>query len=131
MEKTFKPSGYNSLSPYFVVDGAEKLANLLKKIFQVEELRRYERPDGKIMHMELKIDDSVIMMADSTEQFAANKLLVHVYVPDVDKTFQKAVDAGCEPIEKPVQKEGDPDKRGSFLDFNGNMWSIATQGENK
>ena len=80
-----------------------------------------------IMHVEVQIDDSIIMIADSSDQFPANKFLMHVYVPGVDETFSKAISAGCESVEQPIQKEGDPDRRGSFKDFAGNIWSIGTQ----
>lgn len=127
MKQNFKPDGYNSVSPYFVVDGAKKMIELLVKIFDAEELRKYDMPDGSIMHAEIKIDDSVLMFGNSSDQFPPNKLLTHIYVSDVDETFQKAIDVGCEPLEKPKEREGDPDRRGSFRDFAGNVWSIATQ----
>lgn len=127
MKTTYKPDGYNSASPYYIVEGAQKLIDLLKKIFPVEELRRYERPDGTIMHTEIRIDDSVLMLGDSSPQFPPNQLLIHIYVPDVDLTFKKALEAGCATVDAPKQHEGDSDRRGSFKDFAGNVWSIATQ----
>ncbi|NNE76864.1 MAG: hypothetical protein HKN31_07300 [Pricia sp.] len=75
MERKFKPKGYNSVSPYFVVDGAKKLIDLLVKIFDAEELRKYEMPDGTIMHAEIKIDDSVLMFGNSSDQYPPNQLL--------------------------------------------------------
>jgi PhnB protein len=127
MEKQFKPNGYNSVSPYFIVNGAQKLIDLLKAIFYAKELRRYDMPDGTIMHAEIQIDDSVVMLGDSSEKFPPVPIVIHVYVPDVDKTFERAVEAGCEIIEKPKRQINDPDKRGTFKDFGGNMWSIGTQ----
>ena len=127
MEQNFKPEGYNSVSPYFVVEGAQKLIDLLKQIFEGKELRKYEMPEGRILHAEVKIDDSVLMMGDSSDRFPPNKFLTHIYVKDVDQVFQKALDAGCVRIESPKEREGDPDRRGSFRDFSGNIWSIATQ----
>lgn len=127
MSKIFKPEGYNSVSPYFIVKGAQKFIDLLKQIFDAEELRRYDMPDGSIIHAELRIMDSVIMLSDGSEQYPSNQLLVHVYVPDVDAIFKKALDAGCEPLQYPKEQEGDPDRRGEFKDFSGNIWSIGTQ----
>ena len=123
----YKPEGYNAVSPYFVVEGAEKLMNLLVEIFNGEALRKYKTSDGTIMHGEIKIDDSVLMFGDSSGQFSANKLLNHIYVPDVDAVFKKAIKLGCEPLETPKERDGDPDRRGSFCDFAGNVWSIGTQ----
>ena len=127
MDHQFKPEGYNSASPYFVVNGAQKLMDLLIEIFDGVALRKYEGPNGKIMHAEIKIDDSVLMFGDSSDQFPPNRTTMHVYVDEVDKIFQKAIDLGCEPIKKPVRMEGDPDRRGTFKDFAGNMWSVSTQ----
>lgn len=123
----FKPKSYNSLSPYLIVDGAQQLMDQLKAIFNAEELRKYERPDGSIMHAELRIDDSVIMISDSTEDYPAHTTMLHLYVPDVVKTFQLAIENGCEAIEEPVNKDGDPDKRGAFEDRAGNYWAVSTQ----
>jgi PhnB protein len=123
----FKPAGYNSLSPYFIVDDCQKMVELLRGIFDAKELRKYEHADGSIMHMELKIDDSVIMLADSSSEFPGNQHLIHVYVPDVKKTFEKAIKLGCQPVEEPQNKEGDPDMRGTFKDYQGNLWSVGTQ----
>ncbi len=127
MDKKFKPTGYNSVSPYFIVNGAQKLIDLLKQIFDVTELRRYDMPDGTIMHAELRIDDSVIMLGDSSDKYPPVPIVMHVYVPDAEKTFEKAITVGCEVIERPQQREGDPDRRGTFKDFAGNYWSVGTQ----
>jgi uncharacterized glyoxalase superfamily protein PhnB len=127
--KTYKPKDYNSVSPYFIVDGAQRMIDLLKGIFKATELRRYDTPEGMIMHAELKIDDSVIMLADSTSSYPANSIVIHVYVPDVHKTFEQAIELGCEIVEKPVTKKDDPDTRGTFKDFAGNLWSIGTQNQ--
>jgi uncharacterized glyoxalase superfamily protein PhnB len=127
MELNYKPSGYNSISPYFVVNGAQKMIDFLKKLFNANELRRYDAADGTIMHVEVQIDDSVIMLGDSSEEFPPNSLLIHVYVSNVDEVFNKAIELGCISLEAPREREGDPDRRGTFKDFAGNVWSIATQ----
>ncbi len=127
MKKDFKPQGYNSASPYFIVDGAQRLIDLMKAIFNAEELRHYNMPDGSVMHAEIRIDDSVIMLADASEKFPAIRLCMHVYVPDAKSVYEKAISLGCEAVEAPVNKEGDPDIRGTFNDFAGNMWSVGTQ----
>lgn len=127
MNKDFKPTGYNSVSPYFIVNGAQKFIDLLKEVFEAKELRRYDMPDGTIMHAEVQIDDSVIMLGDSSDKFPPVALVMHVYVSDVDKTFKKAINAGCEIVEAPKEREGDPDRRATFKDFEGNMWSVGTQ----
>lgn len=127
MNKDFKPTGYNSVSPYFIVNGAQKFIDLMKSIFDAKELRRYDMPDRTIMHAEIQIDDSVLMLADASEKFPSVLLVMHVYVSNVDAIFDRAVKAGCEIIEQPKQREGDPDRRATFKDFAGNMWSVGTQ----
>jgi uncharacterized glyoxalase superfamily protein PhnB len=127
MKQSFKPSSYNSVSPYFVVDGAQRFIDFLKEVFDAKELRRYDLPEGSIMHAEVMIDDSVLMIADSNEKYPPHQLMVHVYVADARATYRKAIEAGSEGVEEPVQKENDPDLRGSFKDFAGNFWSIGTQ----
>ena len=127
MTNSFKPTGYNSVSPYFIVKGAQRFIDLMKTIFDAKELRRFDHAEGTIMHAEIQVDDSVIMLADATEKWLPVPIIMHVYVHNVDETFQKAIDAGCEVMEKPTVKEGDPDKRGTFKDFWGNMWSLGTQ----
>ena len=123
----YKPSGYNSLSPYLIIDDAKKFVELMKAIFDAKELRRYDQENGDILHCELQVDDSIIMISNSTSQYPANKAMLHLYVPDVFKTFRKAIENGCEIIEEPINKDGDPDTRGSFYDFAGNFWSVSTQ----
>lgn len=127
MEIPFKPEGYNSLSPYLIVDNAPKLVALLQTIFGATVLRRYDHKDGKIMHIELRIDDTVLMISDSTAAYPSRQTMLHLYVPDVFATFQLAIDNGCEAIEKPINKEGDPDIRGAFYDYAKNYWALATQ----
>ncbi len=127
MKKPFKPAGYNSVSPYFIVDDADRFIRLMKQIFDAKMLREYRMQNGSIMHAELQIDDSVIMLGNASEQFPAVPIVIHVYVPDVDATYKKAIDAGCEIVEPPTEKEGDPDRRATFKDFAGNMWSVETQ----
>jgi PhnB protein len=127
MDKSFKPSGYNSVSPYFVINEAQKFVDLLKKLFNASEKRRYNLADGKIMHLELQIDDSIIMVGDASDKFPVYNHLMHIYVKDVDEVFERAMQLGCESIYSPKEREGDPNKRGAFKDFAGNTWTIATQ----
>ena len=127
MSSAFKPSGYPSVSPYLVVDGAQKMIDFLAATFGARQRRRYDLPDGSIMHVEIMIDDSIVMIGDASEEFPANKLLIHVYVADVDAVFKKALAAGATAVQEPQQKKDDPDRRGVFTDFAGNTWAVGTQ----
>lgn len=127
MNSSWKPNGYNSASPYLIVSGAQRLVDFLIQTFDATELRMFRMPDGTIMHGEVQLDDTVIMFGDAGGDYPAVPQHIHVYVPDVDATFQRAVDAGGEIVQKPSQREGDPDRRGGVKDPGGNTWWISTQ----
>ncbi len=127
MQPSYKPTNYSSLSPYLIVDNAHQLIEQLQAIFGAKELRRYVRPDGSIGHTELMLDDTVLMLSSSTEQYPAHKTMLHLYVPNVYETFAKAIATGCRVIDEPGSHEGDPDIRGSFYDCADNYWTVSTQ----
>jgi uncharacterized glyoxalase superfamily protein PhnB len=122
-----KPPGYSTVSVYLVAQGAQAVIDFLKNTFDATQLRRFDTPDGKILHAEVRIDDTVIMVADAGGTYPAFPSWLHVYVNDVDKTYQRALAAGGTALQEPVRKEGDPDKRGGVKDPAGNTWWIATQ----
>jgi len=128
MSTSYKPDGYNSASPYLIVDGAEATIAFLTQAFGGVEVRRFPGPDGRISHAEVRIDDTVLMLADQTEGWPAMPAYVHVYVPDVDAAYQRALDAGALPVQAPVKKD-DADKRGGVKDSGGTTWWIATRVE--
>lgn len=130
MTAPWKPTGYSTLSPYLIAAGAQEVIDFLKEAFGVEELRRYETDDGSIIHAEVMLDDTVIMIGDAGESWPATPCHLHVYVEDVDAAYAKAVEAGGVSVEEPGRREGDPDRRGGVKDPAGNTWWIATrQGE--
>jgi uncharacterized glyoxalase superfamily protein PhnB len=126
MTNSYKPKDYNSAAPYLIVDGASGTIDFLAQTFDAVLLRHFAHADGRIMHAEVRIDDSVIMLADKAEGWPAVPSYVHIYVPDVDATYQKALAAGAESVQEPVKKD-DPDKRGGVKDAGGTTWWIATQ----
>ncbi len=126
MNVPFKPTGYTSVAPYLVVRGAEQTMQFLETVFGAQRLRCYPGPDGRLMHGEVRLDDTVVMLADASEDWQAGAAHVHVYVADVDATFRKALAAGAQSIREPV-KGGDSDKRGGFMDAGGTSWWVSTQ----
>jgi uncharacterized glyoxalase superfamily protein PhnB len=126
MTEDHKPSGYNSVAPYLVVDGADDTIAFLAQVFGAVELRRFPAPDGKLLHAEVRIDDSVVMLADGSAAWPPIAANVHVYVPEVDATYRKALAAGATSVQEPVQN-GDEDKRGGVRDAGGTTWWIATR----
>jgi uncharacterized glyoxalase superfamily protein PhnB len=125
MSSTHKPHGYTTVSPYLIVDGAGATIDFLVRVFGAVELRRFAGDAGKVMHAEVGIDDTVVMLADGAEGWPPVPSHVHVYVVDVDDTYRRALEAGATSVQEPVKKD-DPDKRGGVKDPGGTTWWIAT-----
>lgn len=129
MTVSFKPANYSTVSPYLIVDGADRTIQFLKDVFGAVEIRRFPDPSGRLMHAEVRIGDTVIMIADpAPPQWPAIPSFVHVYVPDVDDTYRRALEAGAVAVQEPLKKE-DEDKRGGVKDAGGTTWWIATRVE--
>lgn len=127
MPARWKPTGYTTASPYLIVAGAREVIDFLKKAFDAEELRRFEMDDGSIMHAEVRLDDTVIMIGDAGGDWKATPCHLHVYVEDVDAAYARALEAGGQSVQEPARREGDADRRGGVKDPAGNTWWIATQ----
>jgi PhnB protein len=126
MSSDYKPAGYPSISPYLIVKSATQTIDFLTHAFHAVELRRICDSDGRVIHAEVRLADSVIMIADCAEGWPAVDSHVHVYVADVDDTYRLALAAGAESIQEPVKKD-DEDKRGGVRDAGGTTWWIATR----
>jgi len=126
MTGPYKPIGYTSVAPYLILDDAARTIDFLVAAFDAEVLRRFAAPEGRIMHAEVRIDDTVLMIADSAPGWPAMPSHVHVYVSDVDATYRRALAAGAAALQEPVKKE-DEDKRGGVRDAGGITWWIATR----
>lgn len=121
---TYKPQGYSSVSPYLVVGDADSTIKFLITAFDGTELRRFSAESGKLVHAEVRVDDTVIMLADSTESKLLAPAQVHLYVPDVDTTYERALKAGGVSVKEP-QQDGE-EKRAGVKDAGGVIWWIAT-----
>ncbi len=127
MPNAHKPQGYNSVSPYLIVNGAGETIKFLKRVFGAVELRMYQDPSGRLQHAEVRIEDTVLMLAEQMPpEWPAVPSHVHVYVPDVDATYRQALEAGATAVQEPVRKD-DADKRGGVKDAGGTTWWISTQ----
>lgn len=127
MNTSYKPENYNSVSPYLIVNGAGDAISFLKHVFDAVELRRFPDKAGKLMHAEVRIDDTVIMLADSTDEWPLTPSHVHVYVRDADAAYRRALQAGATSVQEPRQQQDDDDKRGGVKDASGVTWWIATK----
>ena len=135
MSKPVKPipDGYQSVIPYLVVEDAEAQIEFMKDAFGAQELMRLMNPGGTIGHTEMRIGDSVVMLADDFPEYGGlgpkalkgSPVTLHLYVEDVDATFQQAVDAGAT-VRMPVADMFWGDRYGQVTDPFGHHWSIAS-----
>jgi uncharacterized glyoxalase superfamily protein PhnB len=102
------------------------LIDFLVSVFDAVEMRRFTDNSGRLMHAEVRIDDTVVMLADSTGDWPPASAQVHVYVADVDETYRRALEAGAQSVQEPVQKS-DEDKRGGIIGPGQVTWWIATR----
>ena len=122
------PQGYHTVTPYLIVEGAPKVMEFLKRVFSAEQKDFMSGPEGRVAHAEMKIGDSVIMMADATSENRAMPSQLYVYVDDVDTVYKKALEAGGTSISEPTnQFYGD--RNANVKDPVGNIWGIATHVE--
>jgi uncharacterized glyoxalase superfamily protein PhnB len=122
------PEGYHTLTTCLIVDGAAKLIDFLVEAFDAKETFRMARPDGGIMHAEIKIGDSMLMLGEANEQWKSMPGLIYLYVNDADTVYQRALKAGAVSVMEPIdQFYGD--RHGGVRDPAGNLWWIATHQE--
>jgi PhnB protein len=130
------PEGYHSVTPYLIVKDAGAAIDFYKKAFGATEVLRMEGPGGKIMHAELQIGNSRIMLADENPEIGYPALPegvrspvgLMIYVENVDKTAAQATAAGIK-TERPVADQFYGDRSGNFIDPFGHRWTIATHVE--
>lgn len=130
------PEGFNSVTPHIVIKGAGAAMDFYKKAFGAEEVMRMPAPDGSIMHGELKLGNSRIMIAEENPQMGCQSpqtlggspVSIHLYVNDADSFYNIAVKAGATPI-MPLTNMFWGDRYGMVADPFGHKWSIATHVE--
>jgi len=128
------PEGYHTLTPSLTVRNAERAIEFYKQAFGAEVRGGVAKgPDGKVMHAELKIGDSVIMLTDEYPEFGSKSPQsigdsgtgLHIYLDNVDAAFDRAVKAGAS-VEMPVMDQFWGDRYGKLKDPFGHKWSMAT-----
>src|SRR5665213_1834757 len=127
------PDGYHSVTPYLIVKGANAAIEFYKKAFDAVELLRIGAPDGKVGHAEIRIGDSVVMLADehpemgakSPQTFGGTPVSILLYVEDVDAVVRQAVAAGAK-IQRPIEDKFYGDRMGSLDDPFGHVWHVST-----
>ncbi|MGB8055640.1 MAG: VOC family protein [Pseudolabrys sp.] len=123
------PDGYHSVTPYLTVRGATKVIEFLKQAFGARLTHEpFKRPDGSIMHAEVTIGNSPIMIGEENEMAKATTTTLYLYVPDVDNVYQRAVKAGGTSVMEPMDMFYG-DRSGGVKDSSGNTWYVATRKE--
>ena len=130
------PDGYHSVTPYIIVDGAAQAIKYYRKAFGATEIMRMPGPDGKIMHAEIQIGDSRVMLADEfpdmgakgPRSFGGSPLFLMIYVEDVDRVYNRALEAGGTEV-RPLQNQFYGDRSGTLSDPFGHQWTLATHVE--
>lgn len=127
------PPGHNRVSPYLIVRDAERALEFYKQAFGAVELFRHRGPDGKIGHAEVRIGDTIIMLADefpdhdahAPAKFGGSPVSLHLYAEDVDAVAAKAIAAGAK-VKRPVADQFYGDRLGTLEDPFGHTWHVST-----
>ena len=130
------PDGYHSATPYLIVDGAARAIEFYKRAFDAKELLRIPAPGDLIGHAEIKVGDSVIMLADEPpdmhargpQHYGGSPVSILLYVDDVDALFKQAIAAGGTET-RPVKDQFYGDRSGSLTDPFGHCWHLSTHTE--
>lgn len=135
---SYIPKGYSSITPYLVINGADRAIEYYKKVFGAQVLVRMDGPDGKVGHAELEIGNARIMLAEENPtmgeghagatSIGASPVSLYLYIPDVDRVVERAVGEGAKLL-KPVQTQFYGDRNGFIRDPFGHLWAIATHVE--
>jgi uncharacterized glyoxalase superfamily protein PhnB len=127
------PEGFHTVTPHLVCEGAADAIAFYQKAFGAVEIGRMPGPDGKIMHAQITIGDSPIMLADAFPDYGSRgpqglggtSVVIHLYVPDADAAWNQAIAAGATPV-MPLADMFWGDRYGQLADPFGHKWSIAT-----
>lgn len=130
------PEGYHTVIPYLVISGAARAIEFYKQAFGATEIMRFPAPGDKIGHAEIKIGDSVIMLADeypemgyrSPQSLGGTPVSIVLYVENVDRVVERAVKAGAK-LEREVADQFYGDRNGTITDPFGHVWTVATHKE--
>ncbi|MFI5252522.1 MAG: VOC family protein [Bacteroidota bacterium] len=125
MAVNYLPKGYHTVTPYLTVNGAQKLIEFIKTVFDATLMGNMVKPDGTVSHAEMKIGDSIVMIADAPPEHPPAPPYLYVYVKNTDSTYKRALQAGALSVMEPAtQFYGD--RNAGVRDASGCTWWIAT-----
>lgn len=122
------PEGYRTVTPYLIVNDADRLLQFLKAAFNAQVVEDHRGPDGKVMHADVMIGDSHVMMGQAGGRWPTKTGSILLYVPDVDATYQAALRAGGKSVQE-VTNQFYGDRSGGVEDPTGVTWWISTHVE--
>ena len=130
------PEGYHTATPYLIAKDAAGALEYYKKAFGAKELMRYADPSGKVMHAEIKIGNSIIMLGEEMPEMGYKGPLtiggspvgIMLYVEDVDAWYPRALAAGGKEL-RPLQDQFYGDRSGTYQDPYGHVWTLSTHKE--
>ena len=125
MSTAYQPQGFHAVTPYLIVPDAPLMIQFLKDSFDVKELILVENDQGRVQHSAFSLGDSVIELGESQSQWAPLCAGLHVYVPDADATYARAIAAGGTSLYEPADMPYG-ERSGGVKDPAGNHWYIAT-----
>ena len=120
--------GFHALTPYLFAEGADRLIEFLGTAFEAETASLERRPDGVVMHAELRIGDSMLMVGEASEAFGPMAASIYLYVEDCDAVYQRALAAGGQSVFE-IADLPSGERYGGVRDAWGNLWWIATHVE--
>ncbi len=123
MKKINVPEGYQSVMPYLILKNALAFFDFTKRVFDAEEKMKYLKDDGSLMHGEIKIGGSTIMVAECNGEYSAQPAGLYIHVANADETYNNALAAGATSIMAPEDKEYG--RSGGIKDPFGNSWWIT------
>lgn len=134
MSTAFTPRGYHTVTPSLIVRGVAEAIDFYERAFGAVAESRMSGPDGEIMHAEIRIGDSVVMLGPENEQWGTRSPLstngnpgsLHIYVPDADAAFARALEAGAT-VKSPLEDAFWGDRYGKITDPFGHEWGLATR----
>ena len=128
MPVEFKPRDYHTVTPYLVVEGAGQLIEFMVGVLGGTEMMRLPGPDGRLGHAEVRVGDSVVMLADALTPGDVMPAMLHLYVEDSDATYKRTIDRGATSLREPTT-EFYGDRMAGVQDAFGNKWYFATHVE--